>query len=97
MVAVNRLTGHSSGFFSVYTLPPNQAVSLESQRKINEKRQQVPPVRDVPSIILKKSKTLLAYPAPQTNVSLFLTCQSHETVSIPDGSVTLTGLLAGPG
>src|SRR4051812_4427845 len=24
MVALNRLTGHSSGFFSVYTLPPNQ-------------------------------------------------------------------------
>ncbi|MBR4666233.1 MAG: site-specific DNA-methyltransferase, partial [Lentisphaeria bacterium] len=33
MVAVNRLTGHSAGFFSVYTLPPNQAVSVESQRK----------------------------------------------------------------
>ena len=28
MVAVNRLTGHSTGFFSVYTLPPNQAVSV---------------------------------------------------------------------
>ena len=25
MVALNRLTGHSAGFFSVYTLPPNQA------------------------------------------------------------------------
>ena len=38
MVALNRLTGHSPGFFSVYTLPPNQAASLVSQRKINEKR-----------------------------------------------------------
>jgi hypothetical protein len=38
MVAINRLTGHSPGFFSVYTLPPNQAVSVQSQRKINEKR-----------------------------------------------------------
>ena len=27
MVACNRLTGHSKGFFSVYTLPPNQAAS----------------------------------------------------------------------
>ena len=27
MVATNRLTGHSPGFFSVYTLPPNQAVT----------------------------------------------------------------------
>ena len=24
MVAINRLTGHSNGFFSVYTMPPNQ-------------------------------------------------------------------------
>ena len=31
MVATNRLTGHSPGFFSVYTLPPNQAVSAEGQ------------------------------------------------------------------
>ena len=30
MVAINRLTGHSAGFFSVYTLPPNQAVSVDS-------------------------------------------------------------------
>ncbi|HWI12792.1 MAG TPA: DNA methyltransferase, partial [Burkholderiales bacterium] len=29
MVATNRLTGHSPGFFSVYTLPPNQATTPE--------------------------------------------------------------------
>jgi hypothetical protein len=60
MVAVNRLTGHSSGFFSVYTLPPNQAVSVAAQRKINQKRGQVPPWRDVRAILKKKSKALLA-------------------------------------
>jgi hypothetical protein len=60
MVAVNRLTGHSAGFFSVYTLPPNQAVSLDAQAKINARREQVPPVRDVPALILRKSKALLA-------------------------------------
>jgi hypothetical protein len=59
LVGINRLTGHSSGFFSVYTLPPNQAVSVESQRKINVKRDQEPPLRDVKKIILKKSKSLL--------------------------------------
>jgi len=59
MVATNRLTGHSPGFFSVYTLPPNQAVSVVSQRRINEKRQQTPPFRSVPDIILKKSRSLL--------------------------------------
>ncbi|MFK7738763.1 MAG: DNA methyltransferase [Planctomycetota bacterium] len=60
MVAVNRLTGHSSGFFSVYTLPPNQATTVSGQRKINAKRDQVPPPRDVFAILLKKSRTLLA-------------------------------------
>jgi len=60
MVAVNRLTGHSKGFFSVYTLPPNQAVSVQSQRKINEKRNQTPDYRDVRQLILRKSRSLLA-------------------------------------
>ncbi len=59
MVAINRLSGHSPGFFSVYTMPPNQAVSVEVQRKINAKRDQSPPRRDVPKIIIKKSKALL--------------------------------------
>jgi hypothetical protein len=59
MVAVNRLTGHSPGFFSVYTLPPNQATSLNAQRKINAKRQQVPPRRDVRALIDRKSRALL--------------------------------------
>lgn len=59
MVATNRLTGHSSGFFSVYTLPPNQAVSVEAQRKINEKRDQMPTERDINAIIQKKTRTLL--------------------------------------
>ncbi len=60
MVATNRLTGHSSGFFSVYTMPPNQAVSAESQLRINEKRKQTPTYRDTKKIILKKSKQLLS-------------------------------------
>ncbi len=60
MVALNRLTGHSAGFFSVYTLPPNQAVSLESQRKINLRLKQTPPRRDVPKLILAKTASLLA-------------------------------------
>ena len=59
MVAVNRLTGHSRGFFSVYTLPPNQAVSIDSQRKINARREQTPLARDVVQVIIKKSKSLL--------------------------------------
>ena len=59
MVATNRLTGHSRGFFSVYTLPPNQAVSAASQTRINRKRDQVPDYRDTHQIILRKTKSLL--------------------------------------
>ncbi|MFA5519808.1 MAG: DNA methyltransferase, partial [Spirochaetota bacterium] len=59
MVATNRLTGHSKGFFSVYTLPPNQAVSQERQIKINNTRNQTPEYKNVKEIILKKSKSLL--------------------------------------
>ena len=59
MVAVNRLTGHSPGFFSVYTLPPNQAVSVLAQKKINEARGQEPPRRQVAEIIGRKSRQLL--------------------------------------
>ena len=59
MVAINRLTGHSKGFFSVYTLPPNQAASIESQRKINARRGQRPEYRDVAQLILRKTRVLL--------------------------------------
>lgn len=64
MVALNRLTGHSPGFFSVYTMPPNQAVGVDAQRKINARRQQVPPLRDVKAIVRKKTRALLADVAP---------------------------------
>jgi hypothetical protein len=59
MVALNRLTGHSPGFFSVYTMPPNQAVNVKTQLKINARRAQTPPIRDVAALILKKSRALL--------------------------------------
>jgi hypothetical protein len=59
MVATNRLSGHSRGFLSVFTLPPNQAISVERQRRINDMRNQTPPERDLTGIILTKSKSLL--------------------------------------
>ncbi|MGD9801573.1 MAG: DNA methyltransferase, partial [Parvularculaceae bacterium] len=90
MVAINRLTGHSPGFFSVYTLPPNQAVSVQSQLKINEKRAQTPPDRDVARLILKKSRALLSSgaPAPARDM-LFSTAPADRTPDIPTGSVAL--------
>ncbi len=97
MIAVNRLTGHSTGFFSVYTLPPNQAVSIKSQQKINAGRKQIPPPRNVPEIILKKSRTLLgdldsSHRAILKKVppcALLLTQLSSHTPQIPENSVSL--------
>jgi hypothetical protein len=60
MVATNRLAGHSPGFFSVYTMPPNQAVTVKRQRIINEKRNQTPTYRDVKALITRKSQSLLS-------------------------------------
>ena len=90
MVAINRLSGHSPGFFSVYTLPPNQAVSAESQRKINERRGQTPPDRDVKKLILRKSASLLADGPPPTHPpAQLVTGPAHSTSAIPDNSVQL--------
>ena len=90
MVALNRLTGHSPGFFSVYTLPPNQAASLTAQRKINARRGQTPPRRDVDEIILKKSRGLLADGhARQHPPALFMTGPADCTPELPDRSVDL--------
>ena len=58
MIATNRLTGHSKNFFSVYTLPPNQAVTQERQKRINKLRKQKPEYKDVKFIILKKTQNL---------------------------------------
>lgn len=92
MVCLNRLTGHSSGFFSVYTLPPNQATSAVRQRKINEARGQVPPERDVFEIILRKTKALLKTPLPggygAVDASI-LTGPAERTPDIADASIDL--------
>jgi hypothetical protein len=70
MVATNRLTGHSKNFFSVYTLPPNQAVTQERQKKINEQRKQIPEYKDVKFIILKKSRDLTSRLEKKNNPSI---------------------------
>ena len=97
MVSLNRLTGHSPGFFSVYTLPPNQAVSVASQRKINEKRAQTPPRREVTKIVLKKSKQLLGDVTTETRRTLarvaararLTTAAAEATPDIASDSVAL--------
>ncbi len=97
MVATNRLTGHSPGFFSAYTLPPNQAVTVSRQRDINKRRDQTPPVRDIRELILKKSRSLLGklteHEAERlkdaSETALFLSGSSDNTPEIGSDSVSL--------
>ena len=98
MVATNRLTGHSKGFFSVYTLPPNQAVSSKSQIKINEAKNQKTEYRNTKEIILGKSIDLLkdvtrrqrAILESIAEKALFLNKDARHTFEIESNSVQLT-------
>jgi hypothetical protein len=98
MIATNRLTGHSPGFFSVYTLPPNQTISPENQIKINLKRHQTPEYRDTKKLILNKTRQLLNGITEQERRCLqiygkkgvFLTSDARYTATIPDDTVQLT-------
>ncbi|HXT39798.1 MAG TPA: DNA methyltransferase [Candidatus Angelobacter sp.] len=83
MIALNRLTGHSPGFFSVYTLPPNQAVSIQSQRKINAKRDQQPPRRHVADCIFKKSRQLLGDVTTVVRGTLAAVADRAELLNVP--------------
>ena len=98
MVATNRLTGHSTNFFSVYTLPPNQAVTQERQKRINEQRKQKPEYKNVKKIILKKTRDLTS--SLNSNLidqlkkigtkAKFLNSDARNTRNIKNNSVTLT-------
>ena len=90
MVAINRLSGHSPGFFSGRSMPPNQAVSVKAQRKINEKLGVEPPERDIVDVIIKKSKTLLrdGCAPPKVGSSLH-TGSAWHLPAVADGIVDL--------
>ncbi len=98
MVATNRLTGHSSGFFSVYTLPPNQSITAERQKIINRRLGQRPSYRDVRRIILDKTRKLLNGITREQYIALavagqsgkFLTTDARRTKSIESESISLT-------
>ncbi len=98
MIATNKLTGHSKGFFSVYTLPPNQAASQNRQIKINKERNQVPEYKDTKQIILDKTESLLKdVTQKQIEIlkkialkAIFLTKDARYTDEIKDNSVQLT-------
>ena len=89
LVAMSRLTGHSPGFFSVYTLPPNQAASIISQQRINERRGQSPAERDVKALILRKSRSLLRHGQLRCGKTDLNIGDAKNTPHIPTNSVDL--------
>ncbi len=98
MVATNRLTGHSPGFFSVYTLPPNQATTAENQMRINARLKQKPEYRDVRDLILRKSMQLQSKLTLEQRANLraaadtatFMDDPAASTLGIPTEVVKLT-------
>jgi len=96
-VATNRLTGHSTGFFSVYTLPPNQAISAKKQAELNQKNNRQPTYRDTKSIIIKKTRSLIKDLSSEQkfnlkntkNSAVFLNDSACSTSKILNDSVNL--------
>ena len=78
-------------------MPPNQAVSVKAQLKINARLGLTPPPRDLKKIILKKSRILLSDCDSQTRKTLagvaenaqLLTQVSSATPQIKSNSVSL--------
>lgn len=90
MVAINRLSGHSPGFFSGRSMPPNQAISVKAQTKINEKLGITPPERDIAKIIIKKSRSLLRNGTVPSGTQFDLyTGAAWATPDIADQSIDL--------
>lgn len=98
MVCTTRLTGHSAGFFSGYTLPPNQATTQKGQILINQKLGISPPYKNTKDIILRKSKALQRNLNPSLiqqlfevgKSAIFSSKDSKSTFHIPNESVRLT-------
>lgn len=91
MICINRMSGHSPGFFSVRTMPPNQAVSVAAQEKINRKNNRRPQDKDVKAIILRKTLSLLRSPMPEMRPKMQFKCApAHDLGWIADESVDLT-------
>jgi hypothetical protein len=97
MVSLHTLTGHSRGFFSGYTMPPNVAVSVARQRELNQKGGLTPPRKDVAVIVARKTAKLLSDCDDTTRRVLagikapvrLLTRPAADTPEIPTASVAL--------
>jgi hypothetical protein len=96
MIALSRLHGHSSGFFSVYSFP-QISVPSSAQARINQQREQAPDYRPIKPRILQKAKNVLADFTPEQVLELrtisdrnVFTCYDTRNItSIGDDSIAL--------
>lgn len=90
MVAINKLSGHSTNFFSGRSMPPNQAVSVRSQLRINERLGASPPEKDIPAIIERKTRALTQDgPMPDGARFSLHTGMAWETPRVKSRSISL--------
>jgi SAM-dependent methyltransferase len=96
MVALSRLHGHSSGFFSVYSFP-QISVPGAAQAKINRDRNQSPDHRPLKPRILRKAKAILKDLSGEQLIrlrevgrqNLFTTRDARHIPELPGGSAAL--------
>lgn len=89
MVAACRLTGHSHGYFSRMTLPPNQAVTPARQRVLNAKNSYRSVYRPIKPRIWAKTNELLKDGAPPTSTPSIHVGSADKLRWAPDSSVDL--------
>jgi hypothetical protein len=96
MIALSRLHGHSSGFFSVYSFP-QISVPGAAQEKINRDRCQTPEYRPLKPRILRKAKVVLKDLTPEEfhrlrevgRRNVFTTRDARDICELPDDSAAL--------
>jgi hypothetical protein len=96
MIALSRLHGHSTGFFSVYSFP-QISVPGPAQEKINRDRRQTPEYRPLKPRILRKAKSVLKdLTDPEFRRlrgvgcrNLFTTRDARDIPELPDDSAAL--------
>lgn len=96
MCVLARLTGHSQGYLSVWTQPPNQCVTVQSQRRRVLKRGLVAEYRNLRTIVSSRTaaflagvtqadRDALAAAAPRARI----VCAPAAEAPFPDASVDL--------
>lgn len=89
MVCLNRLSGHSTGYFSRKSMPPNQAVSIAAQERLNERNAQTPIRKDLRAIMKKKTRSLLRSGDLPSAPDHHVFTGPADTVGLADASVDL--------